>query len=79
MIDIGTKEKSIALLNEILLLEQSKKEIADDITDIKKDLCECLKVKSNVINKLVQFFKIKSNKDVDELDEISTLWLELFN
>jgi hypothetical protein len=59
------------------LIEQIKKE-NDSIGMIKESLSEELDLKKGLVSKLFSFYKSMFLKGEDELDEITTRWVELF-
>jgi hypothetical protein len=58
-------------------LEDEKTILNDNLKLVKDDLTETLQIDKSATNKLIGFFKIKYEQDKDELDQISTAWLEI--
>jgi biopolymer transport protein ExbB/TolQ len=70
-------------------IEERKEEIAQELINqkkrndeniklIKEDLSEDLETKKKIVSSIYRFYKVKFEKSEDELDEISTKYIQIF-
>ena len=60
-------------------LIEEKNRLTENLKIIKEDITEDMEIKKTITNKLVSFYKTKYEKNEDQLDVLTTAWIELFD
>lgn len=75
-LDEKIKEYQEIKLGELV---KERDQITESLKMVKEDITEDLDLKKKLTSKLISFYKTKFEKNEDELDELTSAWVGLFD